>query len=263
MNCRQLIEIGARVALAAPSWLQSGVPAPRKALHEYWSASKCRLLRWLPALHEFARRMLMGGRHDLADWEIARPLLEEILAGELLARTFAAVAKAHDERLHQREVEPVAQSVLSGHLDARRRVLHLISVGSQFAVVEAARLNDLRQKVERWSDLVLAHLAPWTDVSLLAFDAGRAKEFADDLRGESGQGLLFRELILASISQSFRYSLCETAPHADLNGQIAAGALACLSLPPPVPEGAVDRRWLERLNETADQTQGLIEELLS
>ncbi len=265
MNSRSLIETGAHVALAAASWLDSGQPVPRRALHEYWSASKCRLQRWLFSIQQFSVQTLAGGQREAFAWETIRPHMEEILASELLSRTWAAAAKAYDECRGEPEAAPVAASALTGHLEARNRVLHVISFGQQFAVVEAARLNDLRQKVERWCDMLLAHVALRTDVSELAFDAARCRDFADDLRESRPEDdALGRELILASLTQSFRHALSGDAPNEDLGGQIAASVLTCMGqdqLDSAIP--ATDAAWLARLYRKADETEGLIEELLS
>lgn len=266
MNASQLIEAGAQVALATAAWVDSGRPVPRRALHEYWAASKCRLQHWLTTLHHFSVQTLAGSPRELVAWEAIRPQIEEILASELLARTWAAAAKAYDELHEEPEVGPVARSVLGGHLEVRNRVLHLISLGQQFAVVEAARLNDLRQKVERWCDMLLSHVALRTDVADLAFDAIRCRDFADDLLHSTrpeDDGLA-RELILASLSQSFRCVVSERSPSAEFNEQVAGSVLTCMGqdrshAARPVTDGA----WLARLQRKADETEGLIEELLS
>jgi hypothetical protein len=264
MNSRCLVETGAHVALAAASWLDSGRPVPRRALHEYWSASKCRLQRWLTAIQYLSSQGLDGNPRESAAWAGISPLAEEVLSSELLARIFAATARSYDERRQEVEAGPVAASAVTGQLEARNRVLHLISFGQQFAVVEAARLNDLRQKVERWCDMLLAHVALRTDVSELAFDATRCRDFTDDLRDNPQDDALSRELILASLTQSFRFALGDHAPNPDLNEQVAASALSCvghrpLDVPPPLTDSA----WLARLHSKADETAGLIEELLS
>ena len=235
-------------------------------MHEYWSASKCRLQFWLKAIQELSVRWLRDEPGQAAAWSGIRPLVEEVLASEILTRTFAAAAKAYDQRRCEVEAAPVAASAVTGQLEARNRVLHLIAVGQQFEIVEAARLNDLRQKIERWCDMLLAHVALRTDVDHLAFDAARCRDFADDLRDSPRQDeALSRELILASLAQSFKYALGDHAASPDYNDQIAASALACLGQrqgpcgAPPTTDAA----WLARLQTKADETQGLIEELLS
>jgi hypothetical protein len=266
MNASQLVEAGAHVALATASWLDSGRPVPRRALHEYWAASKCRLQHWLTTLQHFSVQTLASSPRELVAWEAIRPHIEEILASELLARTWAAAAKAYDECHDQPEVGPVAHSALSGHLEARNRVLHLISLGQQFAIVEAARLNDLRQKVERWCDMLLSHLALRTDVADLAFDAVRCRDFADDLLHSTrpeDDGLA-RELILASLNQSFRHALHDASPSAEFNEKVAASVMTCMGQDGQLPARPVtDAAWLARLQRKADETEGLIEELLS
>ena len=253
------------MALSAAAWLDSGRPVPRRALHEYWSASKCRLQRWLTTIQHFSLQTHGGSGREISAWETVRPHIEEILASEVLARMWAAAAKAYDELHGEPEAAPVAASALSGHFEARNRILHVLSFGQQFAIVEAGRLNDLRQKMERWCDMLLAHIALRTDVRDLALDATRCRDFADDLREARPQDeSLSRELILASLTQSFRYVLGDYAPNAELNEQIAASALTCMGRNPhEAPAPLADSAWLVRLSRKADETAGLIDELLS
>ena len=111
-----------------------------------------------------------------------RQLLEEILLAELALRTWTAVLYAYDRRRNSDEAEPIARSILLGHLDVRQRALALLIHCPLIAASEAVELNRLRRRAERWTDLLLGYLGQHYPVRELAFDADRCSEFAADLR---------------------------------------------------------------------------------
>ena len=78
------------------------------------------------------------------------------------------------------DLSPAARNIFAGHLDARRRLLTLLTDGRAIELPNAVRLNHLRRRVERWTDLLLAHTSGWTDVSEFAFEPARM------LGGKSG-----------------------------------------------------------------------------
>ena len=86
-------------------------------------------------------------------WAAVRGELEEIITGEILTRLWSAVLTNHD-RLHNTcEAEPIARSVLLGHLEARHRTLALLVSGLGIATEDAVAMNRLRHRAERWTDL--------------------------------------------------------------------------------------------------------------
>ena len=80
------------------------------------------------------------------------------------------------------EAEPVARSVLIGHIEARHRVLTLMARTPGIDAEAAVKLNRLRRRAERWTDLLVGHLADMHGVSEFAFDPQRARDFAEDWR---------------------------------------------------------------------------------
>src|SRR4030095_3674033 len=84
-----------------------------------------------------------------------RPVLEEILASELLTRIWTATAAAYDQARGDQNLGPVARSILNGHLEARRRLLTILADGRAIELSHAVDLNRFRRCVERWGDMLL------------------------------------------------------------------------------------------------------------
>src|SRR3954469_14933553 len=160
MHVRELAELAALIAVHWPSIVRGGVQIPPGLNEEYWSASKCRLDRWSRLLRPLAATTDSALLSPALAWPRVQPVLEEILVSELLTRIWTAAAAAYDAQAVEDELEGVARNVFAGHLDARRQLLGLLADGGVIPADEVSRLNHLRRRVERWTDMLLAHLSP-------------------------------------------------------------------------------------------------------
>src|SRR3989304_5430556 len=142
-------------------------------LEQYWIASKIRFDRWGHSFREF-----LAQAHDFqwhkAHWPYMLGVWEEILTGEALARVWTAVLCAHDRQHGAQDAEPIARSVLSGQTDARHRLLTLLVSGPGIDAETAMKLNHLRRRVERWTDMLLGYLLGLHNCSEFAVDQQRA-----------------------------------------------------------------------------------------
>jgi hypothetical protein len=232
-------------------------------LEQYWTASKVRLDRWCRSLRNFST--LAGDpKYRKVHWPRIRGILEEILSSEMLTRVWAAVLCAHDRRHKLNESEPIARSVMLGHLEARHRALTLLLNTPGLETHEAIKLNRLHNSAERWTDMLVGYLIPLGDLSEFAVDPARAKDFAQDLLEEGvhpGRRIVW-PLILTSLRAGFRPHSQSETPNTDVNQRIAAGILACFPGDLFDSTGQFQSLWLLRLNNTAADAQGMIDELL-
>lgn len=265
MRCYELIELSAAIAVNARAFIRSQGQLADASIAEYWSASRSRLDRWA----RWLQRDLGTLRSDPAQAAIvcrhARPVLEEILASEILTRVWTAVACAGDRRGGASCVSPVVRSVLLGHLEARNRALHFMLRAQHHAAEAMLPSNRLRHRCERWTDMLLAYLPPGGDVALVAFDKRRVWDFAEDVRGQFRRSTAARSWLLLrlALQSCFGFSLSATSPNDDLNARIGSAIVACLR-PERFDElGAFESRWMERLEYTAAEAEMLIDELLA
>src|SRR6185295_14974169 len=171
-----------------------------RGIQTYWSAARCRADRWIRAIRWQGELILRGELTSREAWKNFQPLFQEILAAELVTRIAAAASAAHDARRKEAELEPVARSVFTAHLEVRTKVLQLLLTGDRQGVPAARQLNDLRRRIERWTDLLLAHLASTTSVHDFAFEPNRVADFAEDLRsgGSLDEHALAKDLLFSS-----------------------------------------------------------------
>ena len=264
MHCRELVEVAAMVAAHGPVLIEGSARISGSALVQYWTASKCRLDRWVRSLKKFATDSSHEPDNLAPLWAEVRPVLEEILVAEVGVRVWTAVLYAYDRRRQTVDAEPIARSVLVGHLEVRQRALALLIHSPHIAAEDAVRLNRVRRRAERWTDLLLGHLTQNYPSSELAFEPDRCLEFSSELRQEKHQAASTQawRLTLASLRVAFQTGLADRTPNADMNRDIADSILACFPAELFDATGTMHSLWIARLSHAADDAQGMIDELL-
>lgn len=265
MHARELIDLAAVVAVHTPVLLRSARSIPEQSVEAYWVASKGRLDRWGRALKRFSTTIRYGGlKPDSPEHHAFRSILEEILVGEVLTRLWSAAMCAYDRIYGADQMEPVARSVLIGQIEARHRVLTILVGRSGLTAEEAMRLDALRRRTERWTDVLVGHLAAEYDVSEFAVDPDRARDFAEDfaqqLQHEGGR--FAWPMVLASLRASFREWLEPTSPNPELNAKIAASILTCFPAEVFDGMGTIPSEWSMRISHITSEAEGMLEELL-
>jgi hypothetical protein len=266
MHAHELIELAALVSAHGPVLVRTPGRISRAGIEEYWIASKSRLDRWGRSLKRFStERADAGRRRPPSGSPVAVGVLEEIITGDMLTRVWTALMFAYDRFRGTDHVEPIARSVLVGQREARFRVLTLLAREPRIDAARAVKLDRLRRRTERWTDLLIGYLIGLDDVGQFAIDPNRARDFADDLRYRScmNGGRCVWPLVFASLRASFAPGLFASSPNGDLNARIAASILSCLRPELLDATGLLRSAWLMRLSEVTDEAQGMIGELLS
>ena len=266
MHARELIELAALVSVHGPVLVRTSGRISETSLEQYWTASKSRLDRWGRTLKSLSSGAAESERPPVPSrGPRLRGVLEEILTGEVLTRVWTAVMHAYDRHRGTDQGEPIARSVLVGHLEARHRVLTLLVSGRPVEAAEAVKLNRLRRRTERWTDQLIGYLMGLEDVGRFAVNPDRARDFAEDLscRSPMAGGRLAWPLLLASLRAAFASGLAPTSPNGDLNARIAASILS--SLQPELCDaiGLLRTAWLLRMTNVTDDAEGMIGSLLA
>lgn len=262
MHVQDLVELGASVAVHGASFVHHSEGLTERHLQQYWLTSRCRQERWFRTLkaHESGSSF-----HDRRHRSHVRAIMEEVLASELLTRTWAAVGCSFDHRHATSHFTPVVRSVLISHMEARNRVLHAMMRGEEVGISRCGELNRLRQKTERWTDKLLGCLARHYDVAEFAFDPVRVCDFADDWNDDQ-HGAPATDSVWAlafcSLRSTYRQALTVTSPHPALNQRIGGSILACFSSDLFSSVGTLNTHWMIRLDTITDDAEKLIEEVL-
>ena len=264
MHASQLAQMAAIVARHGPLIAEGVDEISTDVLQRYWSASKCRIDRWMGAL-----KAARSHPKSLASQETTRrrgdivALLEEILLSEPLTRVWAIVARAHDQRHPYDEAEPIARSVLVGQIEARNRLLRLLVSGGALSAEQSISLNRLRRRVERWTDLLVGYLAKLDSTYEMAFDRERASDFSEDICCPTKQQQAAWSLASASMQSALGGQLRSVSPNGDLNERIVSSVLAAFGSGLFDSTGLPSSLWQLRLATVASDTQCYIEDLLA
>ena len=266
MQAPQLVELAAVVAAHGGVLARESAAVSAASLEQYWVASKCRLDRWYTALATVREGLqaldLRARKH--ASRQLG-PLMEEVFTGDVLARVWGAVSTACDQRHRTESAEPIARSVWLGQTEATNRAMSILLKQPLVDAPRVAALNRLRRRCERWTDMLVGYLLDTADVSEFAPHPERAKEFGHDLRHEitTGNSAAAWPLTLAALRAAFSQPRFGDSPNADLNGDIAAAILACFPAAMFDATGLIPSLWLVRLAHTAEDTAGMIEDLIN
>lgn len=180
ISLRQIAETAAFVSARAAFVLEDRRPVSQEHLQNYWKCCRGRMLDWLRLLESVSGEAdcVSPAEHERL-WQTVRPVVDEILVTEILTRVWATVLAASDQNRGVREVTPIARHTFNGHLDARNRALRLVLHELQIPVAEVARVDRLRRKAERWTDILIGHLALNFQLDEFAFEPERAVEFGE------------------------------------------------------------------------------------
>ena len=261
MHVRELVELGALITARGNKFVQHATLLTQRHMEQYWLASRCRHDHWFQVMKAYEQATPLEQREH---WPFVQTVFEEVLASELLSRTWAAVGCTFDQQHQTSDFEPFVRSVLIGHLDARNRVLQTLLSGQGIELENGIRLNRLRRQTERWTDMLLGYLAHDFEVDEFAFNPQVARDFAADLRDEnrSPVGKHAWELTLQALRAAYRDNLSGRSPHEELNQRIAASVLACFHSDLFDSLGTFHSHWVLRLNQVTEDAQGLVDDLL-
>ncbi len=163
---------------------------------EYWLAGKLRNDQWM--------RLLKAAEESLADPDkppslaftstAAEGLAVEIFATELLSRVWAAISCGWDHLGHEPQLEPLAHSVLMGHLQVIARARQLLTSLSQHGRTHQ-RVTHVPEIVAGWTDQLIGWVGSWVPVTHYAADPDRAAEFATEWRTQGRQNPVIWKLL--------------------------------------------------------------------
>lgn len=206
MNLRQTAEIAALVSAHSAHLIEGTQKPPDAALHRFWNQTKQRLHVWLGRLNRCQADLpsaALGEREAI--WERVEPVLEEVFVSEILVRVWSAVLTAADLHRGTTHAGPIAASVMLGQSKARQLAMSLLVNCPPELLSRAARVDRLRRKAERWTDLLLGHLVAQYPAAEFAFDERRACDFGSEQLslGVAGPDNRVWDLILTGMRLAF------------------------------------------------------------
>lgn len=267
MHASQLAELGSWVAINSGSLVFGEQEQPLLVSTTYWTASKLRVQRWVTALKMFESDFENLEHDELRThnpWTALEIVVQEVLLSELLTRVWSASVLTHDWYHENDEMHGLAHSVHVSHIEAKNRAIRIMLSGQPYDEAAFDRINALRRKLERWTDLFLGLLPNLTHSTTFAFDRNRVKDFhREQLESVGPQSQTRMRILASSFTADMKQNSSRYAANPDLNREIASGLLACFpsdrfdSLGIPKSTQTI---WLEKSQR---DTQMLVDQLLA
>ena len=261
MHASQLAEIGTWAAVHSGNLVFGEQEQPMLSVSRYWAASKIRLQRWITTLKMFENDVRNPEQnHD--PWPALEIVVQEILYSELLTRVWSATVLTHDWYHQSDELYGLAHSVHVSHIEAKNRALRVLLMGQASNEAAFDRMNSLRRRMERWTDLFLGQLPRGDKASVFGFDRERVRDFNGEQRSHVGREFDSRQkVLLASFACELLKGRVSCAANPELNRDIASGVLACF------PSDRFDSNGLPKsaqmiwLEKSHNDTQMLVDHL--
>ena len=263
MHASLLAEMGSWVAIYASNLVLCREEQPMMVGTHYWVSSQKRAERWSTALKMFEQDFKDPKiRHD--PWPALEIVVQEILLSELLTRVWSAAVTTYDHYRESDELFGLAHSVHIRHQEAKNRALRILLSGQAANESAFDRLNALRRRIERWTDLFLGQLPDPELASAFAFNESRMKDFGRERREQSIEQFKMKQQVLAaSFSTDLIRGVCVNPANPELNREIASGVLACFPADRFDSSGipkSLRSLWLEK---SSNETAMLVEHLVS
>lgn len=235
MHALDLAELATIVARYSPNMIAHRSAPPRSRQQQYWLESKFRQDFWCSKLAAHRQEIqCLGVTHRRQCWQRIIPIIEDILVSEPLTRCVAYHAHILADQMIDVDFSTLANSVLSSHIEARHRCLHLLVFGEGLSVEHSVRLNRIRRELECYTDSLLTTLTPLEKARSLYFDAfwaGQMRDYANgfadtvwiDSRG------LHLDCLRRSLRPSMANRLAATLPCSSANGKIHAAVLGFMA----------------------------------
>ena len=229
MHASRLAELGSWVAVNSGNLIYGSQDQPLLVATSYWTSSRKRIDRWVTALKMFQRDFESPNPgHD--PWPALEIVIQEVLYSELLTRVWSAAVLAHDWYRQSDELNGLAHSIHLSHMEVKNRAMRIMLHGQIHDESAFDRLNALRRRLERWTDVFLGQLPFGEQSSRFAFDRKRVQDFHREQRESLGPEFDTRQKVLtASFSTDLLRTDSRYAANPDLNREIAAGIMACFS----------------------------------
>ncbi len=258
-----LVELAAITAYHCEPFLKATTAMSRSGVETYWVANRNRLETWAMATKELeiiARHQSSSQSNAMSPedvWQRVLPLIEEVLASELLTRIWAAIGCELDRRQEAHDVEPFVRSVLVGHLETRHRLLRLVFNKLHLTQEQLRKTDRIRRRTERWADVLMGYLHECCDVSEFAFDINRVTDFSNSFKGHNGEAT--SAVLLASLRATFQEEFSQRCPNPQQNSRICEAVMSCFSSDIFDSTGSFSSLWELRLHQAATDTQGMID----
>ena len=261
MHARELSELAGWAAFSSSKMVFGTQAQVVFATNKYWTNTKCRHQRWMTVLKMFEMD-LDDGSNDHDPIPAMEIVIQEVILSEMLSRVWSATLLAHDRYHKTDELSGVAHSIHVSQIEAKNRCLRLLLRSDLQDNPVVRRCNQLRNKIERWTDMLLGEIPDEEAATIFAFEPSRVKDFIRENSEASETACNTRQaLYSAALTKDLKEATSSYIANPSFNKKIAAGILACFPADRFDSTGlpkSVQVLWIEN---SSDDTQLLLDGL--
>ncbi len=220
MHARQLAAFAGWIAKKANEIIQ-GNTIDVQDQAKYWVENRSRFQRWHAALKVFHSDI--SDPHTAHDpWPAIQAVVREIYYAEILTRIWATVMTEYDRANGTDELSGIANATFVGHVEVRNRAIQLLLRGQEVQPKVVAQLDQLRSRMERWTDLWLSMIETGNGQYPFAFDKSRVADFYLDNQENKEDEF---NLMLTSFNSALNIESGNCLANPDLNQEVATSLI--------------------------------------
>ena len=173
LTARSLAELALVFSQAARGILEETKAPSSESIRGFWRSNRLLQTRWMIELEA-------GINPRSNEIELLERLAPRIFTSEILIRSFSTFLAAFDQRLGADDLTRVARNVVSGQLQIRLKVLSRLLAVPEIDHDRVLKVDRLRRRCDRWTDLLVGVIAIRENCFEFAFDPDRAKDFGEE-----------------------------------------------------------------------------------
>ena len=173
LSAKSLAELALVVSQVARGVLEENSAPSAESLRGFWQSSRMLQKHWMNDLDAAANE----NSRDIGFFEWLAP---RVFTSEILVRTFSALLASLDQRLATDDLTRVARNVVGGLHQIRLMVLSQLLAVSEVHYDRVLKIDRLRRRCDRWTDLLVGTIGIRANCFEFAFDPDRARDFGEE-----------------------------------------------------------------------------------
>ncbi len=173
LSGKSLAELALVVSQVAPSMLDDISAPASESLRGFWQSNRLLQRQWMNELDDETNARPQ-------DIELFEQLAPRLFTSEILVRTFSTLLASLDTRLGTDDLTRVARNVVGGLLQIRLTVLSRLLAVPEIDRDRVLKIDRLRRRCDRWTDLLVGTIAIRSNCFEFAFDPDRARDFGEE-----------------------------------------------------------------------------------
>jgi hypothetical protein len=223
LTIRSLGEVAWLASRVGRQMISAKAEPAGSALRDFWQSLRSLQQSWTATLDRLAEGVE-------TDENTLENVAVSLFTTEMAARVWATILAGIDQETGKSDLSRIALNSVNGLMQVRHQLMSRILALPVDQMSRAASLDRIRRRCDRWTDLLIGHVMGHEDIVDFAFDPERARDFAEECRGEEPgeKGSPVELLVEAGLRLGFLGQLPDTALTSPQFQTLIQSILICL-----------------------------------